>query len=457
MTFLYLFAGLIVGIILGWVIALNKQHSTQQKLNDQTANLEKENLLKLAEAEKQKGIIQERLNLLQEESVKVQNELFTERERAAAQADRLARSEEIFRNMQEKLSTQKQEMEDLQTRFSAEFKNLANEILKQNSREFTEANVKNLGEILNPLKENLTDFRKMVKDAYENETRDKVSLKQEVRSLFDLNRKLSQDAENLTKALKGDVKKQGNWGEIILERVLERSGLTKGVEYETQFTARNEQGSPIRPDVIIRLPDNKHIIIDSKVTLVAYEAFVNAESQDDRDRYLKQHIEALRSHIKGLSEKKYQSAELFDSPDFVLLFMPVEAAFSTAIQTDVELFNFAWERKIVIVSPTTLLATLRTIASIWKQEKQTQNALEIARHGGNLYDKFVSFLEDMKKISTQLNTLQNTFSDAEKKLSTGSGNLIGRVEKLRELGVKVSKVIPDKYRQNGELLEEENE
>jgi DNA recombination protein RmuC len=280
---------------------------------------------------------------------------------------------------------------------------------------------------------------------YDVETRDKISLKQEVKNLFELNRKLSEDAENLTKALKGDLKKQGNWGEIVLERVLERSGLTKGQEYETQASTRGEDGQLLRPDVIIHLPEEKHLIIDSKVSLLAYENFIRSDDETEKSRFMRQHVDSIRAHIRGLNEKKYQSAKDFDTPDFVLMFLPVEPAFSAALQTDPELFSFAWERKIVMVSPTTLLATLKTVASIWKQEKQTRNAVEIARQGGNLYDKFVSFIEDLQKLGNQLNTAQRTLDEATKKLHTGSGNLVVRAERLRKLGVKTGKTLPSQY------------
>lgn len=257
-----------------------------------------------------------------------------------------------------------------------------------------------------------------------------------MRKLSLLNAQVSEEANNLTKALKGNVKKQGNWGEVVLERVLERSGLSKGQEYEREQVVEGGDHSVQRPDVIIRLPENKHIIIDSKVSLVAYERFMSADSEEMQIAHLKEHILSLRSHIKLLSDKNYQNAFNINTPDFVLMFLPIEASFSVAVQGDNDIFAYAWERNIVIVSPTTLLATLRTIASIWKQENQTKNAQEIARLSGTLYDKFIGFTEDMLKIKSNIDRAANSYDDAFKKMKEGNGNIIRTAEKIKELGAK---------------------
>jgi len=261
--------------------------------------------------------------------------------------------------------------------------------------------------------------------------------------------KISDDAKNLTQALKGDVKKQGNWGEVVLERVLERSGLTLGREYEREVVDENSDGKQIRPDVIIHLPDKKHLIVDSKVSLVAYERLVNETADELRIQHVADHLRSLRSHIKMLSDKHYQSAKNLNSPDFVLLFLPIESSFSLAIQEDQELFNYAWDNKVVIVSPTTLLATLRTIASIWKQENQTKNALEIASLGASLYDKFVGFIQDLVKVGKGLESAQSNYNDALAKLHTGKGNLVRTSERLKDLGIKTQKALPE------QLIEDE--
>jgi len=401
--------------------------------------------------------LKEKNNDLLAAQEKVISDSEQERKRNEELSNRIARAEVEYKNLKEKLDTQQDEMEKLQKKFTLEFENVANKILKQNTRDFTEVNQKNMGEILNPLKEKINTFERKVEDTYQKGLKDQTDLKAELKKLHDLNTRISEEATNLTKALKSDSKKQGNWGEIILERVLERSGLVKGQEYETQVRTRSEDGTIIQPDVIVKLPENKHIIIDAKVSLVAYEAFTNEEKEEKRETYLKQHVESIKNHVKGLSEKNYQNANLFDTPDFVLLFMPIESAFSTAIQADVSLFNLAWDKKIVLVSPTTLLATLTTVASIWKHEKQTQNALEIARQGGALYDKFVGFLKNIEDLGVQLGRVNRTYDEAKNKLSEGRGNLVRQVENLKVLGAKTSKSIPKTLLENSEPKNETNE
>ena len=333
-------------------------------------------------------------------------------------------------------------MENLQQKFTTEFENIATKILKQNTLDFSASNQKNITELLSPLKEKIQVFEKKVEDTYEKGLKDQTDLKAELKKLHDLNLKISDEANNLTKALKGDVKKQGNWGEMILERILERSGLTEGREYSKQVNVLAENGQRFQPDVVIHLPDQKHIVVDSKVSLVAYERLVNASLEKDRQVFVKEHLQSVRSHIKMLSEKHYQHAQGFNSPDFVLLFIPIESSFSTAVQEDQELFLYAWDNKVVLVSPSTLLATLRTIASIWQQENQTRNALEIARQSGALYDKFVAFMADMESIGKSIDSSRKAYDLAANKLYTGSGNLVKRAETIRKLGAKTTKELP---------------
>ncbi len=340
------------------------------------------------------------------------------------------------------LTDQKAELEQLNKKFTTEFENLANRILEEKSQKFSEQNKNNLDIILNPLKERIKEFEQKVDKTYKDESAERITLKTEIKNLVELNKRISDEANQLAVALKGDNKQQGNWGEMVLEKVLERSGLKLGDEYKLEFATTNNDGDRIRPDAVIFLPDNKHVIIDSKVSLVAYNSCVNATNEDERMKYLKLHIESLRSHVKILGDKNYQTATGLQSPDFVLLFVPIESSFSLAVQGDVELFNFAWDRKIVIVSPSTLLATLRTIASIWKQERQTRNALEIAEEGGKLYDKFVGFYEDLVKVGKKMDDAKGDYVEAMKKLYDGSGNLVRRAEKMKDLGAKTSKQLP---------------
>lgn len=401
-------------------------------------------LEQIGKLDKDEGVLQERLASFQNENRKLEQELLTERQSVSDLTIRFARQNADFENLKEKLATQKAELEEIQKKFSSEFENIANKILKENSKEFTSLNQKNIGDVLIPLKEKIEKFEKRVEDTYEKGLKEQTELRTAIKNLHELNSRISEEANNLTRALKSDSKKMGNWGEMILDRILEQSGLEKGKEYFTQMTDRTEEGTILRPDVVILLPEKKHIIIDSKVSLIAYDRFVNSTEDHERERWQKAHVDSVREHIKGLSEKSYTDAVTLDSPDFVLLFMPLESAFSLAIQYDTELFNFAWQRRIVMVSPTTLLATLKTVESIWKHEKQTQNAMEIARQGASMYDKFHNFVIDLEKIGTQIVSLQNTYQEAHKKLSSGKGNLLRQAEMLKKLGIKTEKSLADK-------------
>jgi DNA recombination protein RmuC len=269
--------------------------------------------------------------------------------------------------------------------------------------------------------------------------------------LQEMNQKMSEEAKNLTKALKGDTKQQGNWGEVVLQRILEKSGLRKDHEYEIQKSVQTEEGRRLQPDVIVRLPDEKRLVIDSKVSLKAFERYSSTDDPAEQQLQLKQHIQSLRSHVKNLSGKNYEQIHGFKSPDFVLMFIPIEPAFGAAMQKDPELYNEAFEKNIIIVSPTTLLATLATIENVWKQEYQNRNAMEIAKRGGLLYDKFVGFVDNLEQIGTRIRQTQDSWSSAMKQLSTGSGNLVGQAEKLRKLGANASKTLPQ------DLVQEENE
>jgi DNA recombination protein RmuC len=316
--------------------------------------------------------------------------------------------------------------------------------VKENSNELSQTHQKELNQLLQPLKEKIKSFEENIEKKYIDEIKERTDLKSELSKLLELNSTLNTQAQNLTTALKGDNKTQGNWGEMILERILESSGLQKGIEYETQVSDTNSENKRIQPDVIIKLPENKHLVIDAKVSLVSYEQFNSTREDEERGKHLKAHLLSIRSHIKNLSDKNYQSGVSLQSPDFVLLFMPIEAAFSLALQHDHQLFQYAWERKVVLVSPTTLLASLRTISSVWKNERQTKNAQDIAEKAGNLYDKFVGFIKNMESIDKSLKDAQNHYNDAFNKLSTGRGNLVNRAEKLKELGAKASKSLPNK-------------
>lgn len=324
-----------------------------------------------------------------------------------------------------------------------EFENLANRIFDQKSERFSQQTRTSLDSLLNPFRDQLQDFRKRVEDVYTSETRDRQALRSEIKSLQDLNRQITEEAANLARALKGDKKVQGNWGELILERVLERSGLRKGVEYETQGSFRDSDHQLLRPDVIVNLPDKRHLVVDSKVSLVAYQQWVNEEDDAVRGDHLRQHVDAVRTHIRSLSEKDYSQLNGLHSPDFVFLFMPIEPAFVAAFQQDENLFAEAFERKIIVVTPTTLLATLRTIENIWRYERQSQNARRIADRASAVYDKLRVFVESMEKLGTQLNTAQGSYDAAMNTLTRGRGNLVSQANRFVELGVRVKKEIAD--------------
>ena len=330
-------------------------------------------------------------------------------------------------------------LENAREKMSLEFKNLANEILEQKGRAFTDSNRQNIESILKPLQEKIQQFEKKVDDTYDRESKERFSLAKEIRNLQDLNLRISEDAVNLTNALKGDTKTQGNWGEFVLERLLENSGLRKGSEYVIQKSLRTNEGGNRQPDVIIHLPENKDVIVDSKVSLVAYERYYSEPDESKKNSALKEHIQSIRNHIRDLSKKDYQNLQAVRSLDFVIMFLPVESAFALAVQNDQSLFTEAFDKNIALVGPTTLMATLRTIQNIWRYEHQNKNALEIAKGAGAMYDKFVSFIEDLEDIGKRLDQTQVSYEQAHKKLVSGRGNLVTRVEKLKTLGARASK------------------
>ncbi len=345
---------------------------------------------------------------------------------------------------------QGEEMTKLRDEFYKQFKITATDILEKNTTSFREKSKEEMGSLLNPLKEKLTQFEKKVQDTYEKGLKERSELSTVVKSLVAQNQSLQEEAQNLTRALKGDVKKQGNWGEVVLKRLLEMAGLTEGNEFETQTSMQNEEGRRQQPDIVIHLPDEKYVIIDSKVSLTAYEKWVTAETDEERNKALKEHLLSVNAHLEGLSKKEYQKLHGDKSPDFVLLFIPIEGAFNAALQNDHGIYQKAMDKNIVIVSTTTLLATLRTISSIWRQENRNRNIEEIADEGAKLYDKFVNFVEDLDRLGSQMQTAQKTYDAAMNKLSTGRGNLVNRAEKMKKLGLQTTKSLPPKLMDNND-------
>lgn len=340
--------------------------------------------------------------------------------------------------IKEKLAYQEKSHHDSQEKLESRLKNLTQEIFEEKTKRFREDSLLGMELILNPFREKMSDFQKKVEEIHLNETKDRIKLQSEIERIVLTGQKMSVETENLTRALKGDVKFQGNWGEMILERLLEASGLRAGEEFILQgknMGLKDEEGRTQQPDVIINLPDNKHLIVDSKVSLVAYERYVNGANEEDLSHFL----DSLYAHIKGLSSKNYQRLDKLETPDYVMMFIPIEGAFMLSMQKDNELFSHAWDRNIMLVGPSTLLATLRTVASLWKQERQTKNALEIARQAGLLYDKFVGVAEDIDHMESQIKKVGESFEDLRGRMLTGKGSLASRMENLKELGAKTSK------------------
>lgn len=350
-------------------------------------------------------------------------------------------------NWQEKM----QLLNDSKAQLSQSFENISNKIFEEKSKQFKQTSQEGLSSLLTPFKDQIEGLRKKVDDVYVSESKDRAALKAQIGELHNLNKQITEEASALTRALKGDKKTQGNWGELVLETVLEKSGLRKDEEYVREQSITNEEGDRYRPDVIINLPEGKHIIVDAKVSLIAYTEFVNAETDADRQVALKTHVEAIRLHIKRLAEKAYAKLPGLNSPDFVFLFMPVEPAFMTAFQYDDQLFNDAFEQRIVVVTPTTLLASLRTVSNLWSIERQNRHAKQLAEQAAKVHDKLVGFVETMEKVGTQLGTVQKTYDTAWNQLKEGRGNLISQAHKFKDLGVRTKKELPKQMIETAEL------
>lgn len=427
---------LVIGLCLGWIVAYFKTRHQTAEARQQgdteiailTERLAGQQLIvdqarqRVAEVERKQSEQQQQLTMYQSKIVELETRLEGERLQAT-----------------EKLTL----LEAARSEFGNQFQLLANQILEEKSKKFTEQNQINLGGILQPLQEKIKEFQTQVATTYDKESKERLTLKNEIERLAALNGKISEDAINLTQALKGSNKTQGIWGEMVLETVLESSGLRRGEEYLVQNSFDREGGGQHRPDVIIQLPEGRHMVVDAKMSLVAYERFVSSANDEDRAESLKQHLISVRAHIRGLSDKNYQTLTGLQAPDFVMLFIAVEPAFMLAFSHDQNLFNDALSKNVLLVSPSTLLANLRTIAYIWRQEKQTRNAQEIAQQCAKLYDKFVGFVEDLEDIGKKLGQTQKSFDDAKSKLSSGRGNLIRQVELVKKLGVKPTKKLPE--------------
>ena len=429
---------LIIGFLIGRFLFQNRSQP-----NNNSEFLEQKLQMATAQIEEQKNDRrEERISFEKKlENLQVDNEIL--RENKVELSIMLSRKESDFDHLWERHKEQKNEVAELQEKFTTEFENLANKILEEKSLKFTEQNKVNIASILSPLQEKIMHFEKKVDDTHKQSIDYHAALREQIRGLSDINAQMSKETINLTKALKGDSKVQGNWGELILERVLIKSGLEKGREYEVQQSFTTETGSKVMPDIVINLPDGKKMIVDSKVSLTAYERFSNEEDEQEQANFLKMHVQSIRRHIDQLASKNYHDLYKMESPDFVLLFIPIEIAFALALKEDSNLYSSAFEKNIIIVTPTTLLATLRTIDSMWTNQKQQENAMEIARQAGALYDKFVGFVTNLTNLGKRLDDSKAEYDSAMNKLHEGKGNLITSVEKLRKMGAKAKKELPE--------------
>ncbi len=426
----------LVGLVFGLIIAIATWFIAKIKYS---------NLGISSDELEQKYVLKEIYNSLLKQNDLVKDDLLDKEMEIRKMGQQIASQEQTTLHLQKSLQKERQQIDLLQTKFETHFENIANRLLEEKSQRFAQQNEQQIGHILAPLKEKIISFEASIEKKFLEETKDRISLKNQIEHLSSLNQQLSKDAGNLVNALKGDNKTQGDWGEFQLETLLTKAGLEKGVHFIAQNSFKDDDGMEKRPDFIINLPEGKHLVIDSKVSLSAFERYFNTEDSTEKSKHLSNHILSVRRHIKDLASKNYQNLYQINSPDYLLMFFPVESAFRTAISHNNKLYEDALEKNIVLVTTSTLLATLRTVAYIWTQDKQKNNVIEIARQSGMLYDKFVNFVEDLKMIGNRLNATQNAYHQAMNKLVDSKkygDTLIGRAEKIKQLGAKTSKNLP---------------
>ncbi|MDQ8184884.1 DNA recombination protein RmuC [Pelagicoccus sp. SDUM812002] len=429
---------LVAGFAAAWFIQAYRLRTPKGLPEEERAELEG----RLAVAAQENAKLEERSRSSEAALSEAKSDIAQLREANTGLNMKLAGADQRIQSMDTRIEEQRKEVAELQKKLTAEFETLATRVLDANSEKFVARNKESLDKLLVPLAEKITDFRSRVETTHDQSVKDRAELVAQLKHLGELNQLMSTEARNLTTALKGQAKTQGNWGELVLATVLEKSGLVEGREYRTQASFTSEEGRRQQPDVLINLPEGKHLVIDAKVSLIAYERCVNEDDVALREVALKEHLQSVKNHVLELSKKRYDALYEIQSPDFTLMFIPVEPAFVMAIQADDTLFDYAFRQNVVIVTPSTLLATLRTVANIWRQEKQTRNAIDIAEKSGLLYDKFVGFFEDMQKIGEQISRSQDAYDAAMNKLSTGRGNLVNQVQRLKDLGAKAKKALP---------------
>ena len=422
------------GAAFAWIMAVARSRKSLQSIESD-----------LRKSESEVNQVSFERDQMRTENSHKEEELVTLRSEVVRLNRELAESQTGHKDMERRLAEQKEEIEKLNEKFSTEFQNLANRIFEEKSKKFTDQNKEKLNELLGPLRDRILEFQKKVEDTHTAGEKRGAALTEQLRSLRELNQQITTEAKSLTMALRGDSKTQGNWGEMQLESILQKAGLQKDIHYSREDNYKTEDGKNQRLDFIIHLPDGKHLILDSKVSLSAYSRYFDTEDEDEKRRHLKDHLNSLYTHMKLLGEKNYQSLYGINPPDYVMMFIANEPALTIALSEDRQIFEKALDKNLVIVTPSTLMATLRTIAMIWNQDMQNRNAEEIARQAGALYDKFVGFTDDLKKVGNQLQTVQNTYTESMKKLVEGKGNLVRRAELLRELGAKTTKSQDTKF------------
>jgi DNA recombination protein RmuC len=432
---------IIIGLILvaGFVIVL---YRLKPRVQDTSVPVIEAMRRQAEELNAAKSAAEERSRMLEQQNLGVSSQLKEKEELIRELDSQVSRKTTENEGLNEKLSTLKKDLEKLQDNFRNEFRNLANDILEEKTKKFTEQNRTKLDEILKPLSDKIRDFEKKVEETYDKESKQRFSLEKEIKNLAELNQQISKEASNLTQALKGQSKTQGNWGETILESILEKSGLSRDREYFVQQSFTNEDGRRVQPDVVVVYPGERSLVIDSKVSLLAYERFASSETKEEQERALAEHLASVRQHVSELGAKNYQDLYQLKTLDFVILFMPVEPAYLVAMQAQPDLWSWAYDRRVLLISPTNLIAALRMIANLWRVEYQNKNAIEIARQSGDLLDKFVGFLEDLEDVGRKLDSTRQSYDASINKLSTGKGNLIRRAEKIKELGATPAKEIP---------------
>lgn len=452
MEIMILVAGLLIGVVVGVICTWIFQERCFVPIKRSLQEEVEEHKLKIHNFEIEHAKTQERSIYLENELSSIKDILKQKENSVSELSDKLAREETERTSSEKRIKEQRDEFDKVKEQLKTDFQNLANGILEDKSKRFTEQNKKNIDEVLAPLSEKIKEFKNKVETTHEQQTRDGIKIIEQIKNLTELNVKMSQEANNLTNALKGQSKTMGNWGELILETLLEHSGLQKGEEYLIQESFKKEDGTRSQPDIIINLPEKKHLVIDSKVSLVAYERYCSESENENKDQHLKSHIASIRKHVNDLTGKNYQELYQISTPDFIMMFIPLDPALIIALQNDPKLFMEAFDKGIFLVSPATLLFALRTIANLWKREKQNRNALEIAKRSGQLYDKFVLFYEKLEELGVYIKKTQESYEDSLNKLKTGRGSLVSRIEKIKQLGARTSKALPNDAIEDNDLL-----